>query len=617
MRRLPQSRLQQAKPGHRGGSAALAFAILVAVGPRTPAGAVRTGSRPLTEPDVIYLIENYRPLNGIQEIVSQLGIDFQLTPSVATDLKRAGATPGLLEAMGRLTPVPADLDKPQHKPLTENDVLYLLRNSVPTRRVEIIASQLGISFELNLIVEHDLLRGGATVDLLESLDRSGHSTLLVQSNPPGAHVSVDGRSFENVGSGPIIRLSPLAPGVHRLRLTLPSHLAYEQDIALAPAKTTQIAVNLVPLQPPKLAAPPMPVATYTDNLGGFRSPPPDTTLVASAKSMAPPPDVRTQPAPVAALNRSSDFLLARTLTGHQDWVTAVAFSADGRLLASGSWDRTVKLWDLATGREMRTLASQTSGIEAIAFSPDGRWLASEGSDKAVHIWDAATGKDVRVLASRRSPDPLDENWDYSLAFSPDGRWLAFGSDDKTVGLWEVATGREVREFTTHPRGVIYVAFSHDGHWLASGDDARTIDIWNASTGQKLRTLSGHSKDVYAVAFSPDNRWLASASGDKTVKLWDIGTGRPVRTFTGHTNRVTSVAFSPDGCYLASGGWDKTIRIWDAQSGRELKTLAGHGRSVYAIAFSPDGRRLASGSEDKTLKLWTLKGDTILARRISE
>jgi WD40 repeat protein len=314
-------------------------------------------------------------------------------------------------------------------------------------------------------------------------------------------------------------------------------------------------------------------------------------------------------APIKLTSTSSPgFELDRTLKGHSSWVTGLAFSSDGQRLASGSWDQTVKFWDVPTGQELRAVggkAGNAKEVQALAFSRDGRWLATENSSNAVTLWDATTGRQVRTLPSDKPLGPQGSSWVYSIAFSPDGRWLASGVDDKTVRLWDVTTGRAVRDLTALRRSVIYAAFSPDGRWLASGNDDKSIRIWDVSTGQELRTLSGHKKLIYAVAFSPNGRWLASASADKSIKLWDITTGREVRTLAGHQKLVTSLAFSPDGRWLASGSWDKTIKIWNVETGREVQTLGGHDHSVYAVAFDSRGRWLASGSEDGTISLWRL------------
>src|SRR3984893_5600289 len=302
-----------------------------------------------------------------------------------------------------------------------------------------------------------------------------------------------------------------------------------------------------------------------------------------------------------------DFVLDRTLQGHSSWVTGVAFSSDGRRLASGSWDRTVKFWDVPTGQELSTVGKKTKEVQALAFSRDGHWLAAENSNNIVTLWDATTGREIRTLANDRPLGALGSTWVYSIAFSPDGRWLASGVDDKTVRLWDVMTGRAVRDLTTSRRPVIYAAFSPDGRWLASGDDDKSIQIWDVSTGQEIRRLSGHKKPIYAVAFSPNGHWLASASADRSIKIWDIATGREVRTLTGHGNCVSSLAFSPDGRCLACGSWDKTVKVWDVETGLEVQTLAStHNHSVYSVAFESRGRWLASGGEDGTISLWRLR-----------
>ena len=327
---------------------------------------------------------------------------------------------------------------------------------------------------------------------------------------------------------------------------------------------------------------------------------PVSTLMLTATARANPRSIRSASA------SAPDFVLDRTLKGHSGWVTGVAFSSDGRRLASGSWDQTVKFWDVPTGQELNTVGKKVKEVQALAFSRDGRWLAAENSKDIVTLWDATTGREMRTFASDKALGALGSNWVYSIAFSPDGRWLASGVDDKTVRLWDVTTGRAVRDLTSLRRPVIYAAFSPDGRWLASGNDDKSIQIWDVATGQEIRRLNGHKKPIFAVAFSPNGHWLASASADKSIKLWDIATGREVHTLTGHGNLVTSLAFSPDGRWLASGSWDKTVKIWDVETGNEVQTLANsRNHSVYSVAFDSHGLWLASGSEDGTISLWRL------------
>jgi WD40 repeat protein len=301
------------------------------------------------------------------------------------------------------------------------------------------------------------------------------------------------------------------------------------------------------------------------------------------------------------------FIFTGTLTGHTSSVWSVAFSPDGKLLASGSVDKTIKLWDVATGREVRTLSGHTSWVTSVAFSPDGRLLASCSCGKVenyncvqgeIKLWEVASGREVRTLTGHT-------DWVWSVAFSPDGRLLASGSLDKTIKLWDVASGRLVRTLSGHTNAVTSVAFSPDGRLLASGSLDYTIKLWEVASGSEVRTLSDHPWYVLSVAFSPDGRLLASGSEDKTIKLWDVASGSRVRTLTGHTYGVNSVAFSPDGRLLASGSGDNTIRLWDVASGRLVRTLSGHTNAVNSVAFSPDGRLLASGSGDNTIRLWDI------------
>ncbi len=242
----------------------------------------------------------------------------------------------------------------------------------------------------------------------------------------------------------------------------------------------------------------------------------------------------------------------------------------------------------------KTLATGHS-VKSVVYSPDGRYLASGSRDTTIKIWEVATGKQLRTLTGYY---PVN-----SVVYSPDGRYLAGGSWNDTIKIWEVATGKELRNLTGYYLPVNSVVYSPDGRYLASGSRDKTIKIWEVATGKQLRTLTGHSDWVLSVAYSPDGRYLASGSYDNTIKIWEVATGKELRTLTGHSSGVHSVVYSPDGRYLASGGDDKTIKIWEVATGKELRTLTGHSSWVSSVVYSPDGRYLASGSGDKTIKIW--------------
>jgi WD40 repeat protein/tetratricopeptide (TPR) repeat protein len=293
----------------------------------------------------------------------------------------------------------------------------------------------------------------------------------------------------------------------------------------------------------------------------------------------------------------------QTLEGHGEAVRSVAFSPDGSILASGSLDKSVQLWQVSDGALLQKLTGEGQGpVESVAFSPDGQMLASGARDGAVRLWRVSDGTVSKTLTGHT----VVVN---SVAFSPDGAILASGSNDGTVILWDVQSDELLRTLET-PAEVEAVALSPAGKILASGGGRPGVMLWDMESGETLSTLGGHistisklSLSIPSLAFSPDGVILASGCSDSTVVLWDVGSGQWLQTLTGHTQEVHSVAFSPDGLLLASGSLDKTVMVWDTEGGQPVCVLEGHNGGVHSVAFSPDGRTLASGSEDRTVRLW--------------
>jgi len=280
--------------------------------------------------------------------------------------------------------------------------------------------------------------------------------------------------------------------------------------------------------------------------------------------------------------------LSAFLSGHKNQVVGVAFSSDGKWLASASLDKTVILWDVASRKLLATLKGHKDEVSDVAFSPDGKRLASSSSDKTVILWDVASRKPLATLKGHK--DAVN-----SVAFSPDGKLLASASWDKTVILWDVASRKPLVTLEGHKDGVYGVAFSPDGKRLASASEDKTVILWDVASRKPLVTLEGHKGGVYNVAFSPGGKLLVSADED-TVILWDGR--RPLATLKGHKDLVFDVAFSPDGKLLASASQDKTVIVWDVEGRKPLATLEGG----WCVAFSPDGKWLAAASSNRTVIL---------------
>ncbi|MBD2033766.1 NACHT domain-containing protein [Leptolyngbya sp. FACHB-321] len=298
--------------------------------------------------------------------------------------------------------------------------------------------------------------------------------------------------------------------------------------------------------------------------------------------------------------------------GHKHWTWAVAFSPNGQFLVSASDDYLVKLWDVHTGDCLKTFVGHTYSVNAIAVSSDGQHIATSSQDATIRLWHLQAPGDLAQAIAYKSrlgvvSDCLQllghQGRVWSVVFSPDGQTLASCSEDQTIKLWDWRTGQCMKTLTGHQGWVKALAYSPDGKHLASGSFDHTVKIWDRETGDCLKTLSGHTSTITTVTYSPDGQCLASSSYDQTLKLWEAETGQCTRTLHGHGNRVWSVAFSPTRQWLASGGDDHAAKLWDVKTGQCIKTIKGHTNAVLALALSSDGHHLASGYEDQTIRLW--------------
>ncbi|MBI3545813.1 MAG: protein kinase [Gammaproteobacteria bacterium] len=310
--------------------------------------------------------------------------------------------------------------------------------------------------------------------------------------------------------------------------------------------------------------------------------------ISSEKSASASPALRASP-PTAL-----PALLVNTLGGHQDWVQSVAFSSDGKWLASGSVDKTIKLWVTATGSLLGTLR-QNAAVNAVAISPNDTWIASAGDDGTVRLWESRSGKLLGVLSG-------PEYAVYSVAFSANAKFLAAAGKDRTVFVWEVESGKRVHTLEGHTAEVYALGFSPNGKYLASAGADKTLRIWNMADGKEIFDHPGHKDKILSLAYSPDGKWLATGDAGQAIRIWDAATAEHVRTL-GDNPTVLSLAFSPDSRWLAAGLAGKKIQLFETATGNAMQTLTGHEDYVQSVAFSADGKWFASASRDKTIKLW--------------
>ncbi|MEV2234597.1 WD40 repeat domain-containing protein [Streptomyces phaeochromogenes] len=334
---------------------------------------------------------------------------------------------------------------------------------------------------------------------------------------------------------------------------------------------------------------------------------PDASMLLAAEAFR---QGRTTEARGALLSAQSQRL-AGVLPGHRGSVRSLAFSPDGKLLATAAADRTVRLWDVSRRRGVAVLTGHRKAVASVAFSPDGRYVAAGGADGTVRLWNASTHRRGAVLRGNQGAVT-------AVAFSPDGELLAVGGRDATIALWAPDTSKRLARLTGHGKGVVNggvlaLAFDPDGRTLASGGDGRTVRLWDTREREALAVLEGHNNSVTTVAFAPSGASVASGGTDGEVKLWDVARRRLRSDVDSNPAQVRSVVFSPDSRLIAVGNDTGDTEIWTVEDGQYVTEFTGHADAVLTVAFSKDGKRIATGGVDRTVRLWSTDTSVLTLR----
>jgi len=286
----------------------------------------------------------------------------------------------------------------------------------------------------------------------------------------------------------------------------------------------------------------------------------------------------------------------RTFSGHIDCVSSIDISADGKYLVSAANKDNLKLWDLYTGKELMNFTGHVFDVKCVVFSPDGKRIASAAWDQSACIWDVKTGKAIYNII------PSD-GYNYAISFSPDGNQIIFGGEKGVIHVCDAATGNEINKLKGHKSSIYSLSFSKDGSKILSTSYDKTIIVWNAKNGKKIQKLVGHTNYSNNACFSPDGKKVISGSADLSIKIWDIESGKTLKTLTGHTESIWSVAVLPDGSKIASGGWDKTIKLWDLETGNQLMTFKGICTTISSVSISSDEKMIVANGGNNSVNIW--------------
>ncbi len=287
-----------------------------------------------------------------------------------------------------------------------------------------------------------------------------------------------------------------------------------------------------------------------------------------------------------------------TFSGHEDRVTGVCITPDGKYALSGSDDNTIRLWDIEKDECVKIFSGHEGGVKCVNITPDGRYALSGSDDSTLRLWDIEKGECVITFSGHESGVT-------SVSITPDGRYALSGSIDNTIRLWDIEKGG-VKTFSGHEDRVTGVSITPDGRYALSGSIDNTLRLWDINKWECVRIFSGHTWSVYGVSITPDGRHALSGSSDNTLRLWDINTCECVKTFSGHTGWVYGISITPDGRHALSGSNDRTLRLWDIEKGECVKTFSGHRGGVTSVSVTPDGKYALSGSDDNTLCLWDME-----------